>query len=200
MTTPGAWQPVPAIEAWAEAFSVPPLMHVTTLKPIKVLTQGQFSLPLAKLALRYPNTVEVHIVGSDTTPKDRRVHGHARLEDLPTDFLADIVGIAVPGDPTALLPSLKKHMAPDAIVVVGVDLFNRGRVIKDAMNALWRQVLVYREHAPDPSLFIMGSDRVFGATMRPFPPGLQRLNPRYLRSLFELATDEARLLFGQKVA
>lgn len=179
---------------------MPPLMHVSAMKPVKVLTQGQFSLPLAKLALRYPNTTEARIVGSDTTPKDRRIRGHARLEDLPEDFTADIVGIAVPGDPTALLPTLKKYMAPDAIIVVGVDLFSRGRVVKDAMSKIWRQTLVYREHAPEPSLFIMASDRNFGATLRPFPPNLKRLNPRYLRALFELATDEARLLFGQKVA
>lgn len=194
------WKPAPSIEAWAEAFSVPPILHASPAKPLRILTQGQFSLPLAKLALRYPNTAEVHIIGADITLKDRRVHNHPKLEELPQEFVADVIGVAVPGDPSALLPALKRHMAPEGIIVVGVDRFPRGRVVKDAMSQTWRQVLVYREHMPEPSLFLMASDRPFGATVRPFPPNLKRLNPRYLRSLFELATDEARLLFGKKVA
>lgn len=194
------WKPAPHIEAWAEAFSVPPMLHVPTLKPVNILTQGQFSLPMAKLALRYPNTNEVRIVGSDTTPSDRRVHGHARLEDLPREFIADVVAIAVPGDPISLLPALKQRMAPDALIIIGIDQFSRGRHVKDAMTKLWRQVLVYREQAPDPSLFLMASDRRFGATLRPFPPNLKRLNPRYLQSMFVFPTDEYNLLFGEKVA
>jgi len=194
------WQPTPPIEAWAEAFSVPPILHVSPTKPLRVLTQGQFSIPLAKFALRYPSTTEVRIIGSDIILKDRRVHSHLSLEELPKEFIADVIGVALPGDPSALLPVLKLRLAPDGIIILGVDRFARGRLVKDAMSRIWRQVLVYREHMPEPSLFLMASDRPFGSTLRPFPPNLKRLNPRYLKSLFELATDEARLLFGEKVA
>lgn len=192
------YKPVPPIEAFAEALSVPPMLHVTPAKPINVLIFGQFALPLGRFALRYPNTVDVRLVSTDTALKDQRCQQHDRLDDLPSGWLADIVAIAVPGDPTALLPELKLKMKADGVIVVAIDQFAKGRKVKDAMQVLWKQTLPYREYAPDPALFLMASDRKFSTSLRPLPTNLKRLNTRYIQAIFTLAKDEYALLYGPK--
>jgi hypothetical protein len=194
------FSPVDPIESFAEALSVPPILHVHPTRELKVLVLGQFALPVVKLALRYPNTAEAHLVAVDNYPKDRRVISHRSLDHLPKDLKVALVGVAVPGDPSAALLAIKPYTTPDAVVVVAVDQLGKGRKIKDTMQTLWRQVLPYREHAPDPALFLMASDQKFGAALRPFPPGLKRQNPRYLGAMFTLAKDEYDLLYGPGAA
>jgi hypothetical protein len=164
---------------------------------------------LTRLRCTWPSAQLVHRLDRDTsgllllalTPElHRALSGLFAQRLVHKTYRADVAGVAVPGDPVALLEALKPHLAPDAVVVVSLDQMARGRPVKDAMQRIWRQVLPYREHAPSPVLFLLASDQRFGATLRPFPPNLQRLNPRYLQSLFSLAKDEYDLLYGPPVA
>jgi len=193
------WSPTPPLEAFAEALSVPPMIH-TPPRDTKVLVVGAYALPLAKLALRYPSTTEVLVVVSDPQaplPRDRRIRRLGSLEDIPDDWRCDVAGVAVPGDVRPLLGSIDDHLQEQGVIVVAVDRFARGRVVKDAMRGLWPQVLPYREHAPDPALFILASKRRLGRPYRPIPSNLGRLTPRYLSALFQLAKDEYQMLYGE---
>lgn len=196
------YRPVPALEVFAEALAVPPMIHMPPGRPLRVIAFGPYALPLAKLALRYPETSEVYLVAIDKAPalQDKRVKVLQRLEDLPQEFKADMVGIAVPGDPAGIVRTLRGHMTPEGVLVLAVDRMDRGRVLKDSMAKLWRQVLPYREFTPEPALFLMASDKRFGKPVRPFPANLQRLTPRYFSNLFTLAKDEYRLLFGSETS
>lgn len=194
-----AYSPTSPLETFAEALSVPPLMHVSPSQDVKILCFGQFSLPMAKLALRYPNTREVHLVGYDapTVPSDSRVTAHASLDQVPRTLVADLIAVVVPGDPTALLEDIGRYLDPAGVLVVALDQFGRGRTVKDSLRKRYRHVLPYREFTPpDISLFLMASNRKLGTSLRPFPPGLRRLNPRYARALFDLAADEYAFLYG----
>lgn len=197
------WKAAPPEEAFAEALAVPAMLQISPLKRVRVMTFGQWALPMAKLALRYPSTAEVVLVGADahTVPKDRRARGFARLEDVPKEFRADLVAVAVPGDPSTVLSSLKGHMDPEGLLVVALDQFSRGRVVKDALRRDWKHILPYREFTPpDTALLLLAADRRLGPSLRPFPPNLHRLNPRYMQAMFQLAADEYALLYGAEVA
>lgn len=196
------YNPVPSIEIFAEAVAVPPILHVDPIKPLNVIAFGPYALPLAKLALRYPQTEKVYLVAIDKAPplQDRRVKVLDRVEELPSDLKANLIGVAVPGDPQSIMGSLRKFASGDCVGVVAVDRVDRGRALKDALGKTWSHVLPYRELCPEPALFLMVSDRKFGKPLRPFPAGLHRLTPRYLSNLFTLAKDEYRLLFGSETS
>lgn len=190
-----SYSKTPNLEVFAEALSVPPILHIPADRPLTVLTYGPYALPMAKLALRYPSTKKVIIVARDgaPVPQDRRVKLRDNLQDMPAGF--DLIASAVPGVPP--LAELRKLLKPDGALVVAVDQFGNGRKIKDLMTKLgFAQVLAYREHVPEPALFLMASNRRFGKPLRPFPAGLKRLTPRYLPSLFALAKDEYAALYG----
>lgn len=192
------YTPVPPLEIFAECLAVPPLQHVAAIGDVRILTVGQFALPLAKLALRYPSTVDVRMIGMDPTklPADRRVSGVRSREALPADWQAHVIGVAVPGDPSRLLQELAPHLAPSGVIVVAVDQVKHSRQIKNTLGQIYTQVLPYRECAPEPTIFLLASNRRFGTPRRPWPPNLRHLNPRYLQSLFSLPQKDYRLLYG----
>lgn len=195
------YTPVPHLEKFAEAISVVPFLHVPADRPVKVLAVGPYALPVAKLALRYPNVAEIHLSSMETAtfPNDRRAIRHETMADIPDDLKADIVALALPSDPIPRLLALKQHMAPEGVIVVALDTFDRGRKVKDAMSKLWTQVIPYREHAPEPVLFLLASDRRFGRFLRPIPKNLKRLSEAYIPTLFTFAKDEHFLLYGNSI-
>lgn len=194
------WQPVPPLEIFAEALSVPVVIH-TPVRPTRVLIIGPYGVPAAKLALRYPSTAEVVLVSSDEISlRDKRFRRISSIKELPADWKADAAVVAVVGDPRPLLPLVKERLVPDGLVVVALDRFGRGRDTKDALRALWGQVLPYREYVPDPHLFLLAGDRRIGKPLRPIPPNLKRITDRYLQSLFTLGKDEYQFLYGDRAA
>lgn len=196
-----AWTPTAPLEVFAEALSVPAMIH-TPVRETRVLTVGTYALPLAKLALRYPDTVEVCMADlhGAQTPRDKRVTALPSLDALPSQWAADVIGIAVPGDPKDVIKQVAPRLKPDGVLVVAMDVPSRAREIKDHLRETWSHVLPYREHAPDLVLFLIASDRVLGRPLRPIPPRLARINPRHLSSMFAFPSDEYRLLFGQESA
>jgi len=85
------------------------------------------------------------------------------------------------------------------VLVVALDQFERGREAKSAMSRLWRQVIPYREWAPEPVLFLLASDRRFGPFKRPVPKNLQRVTEAWIPAMFTLAKDENFLLYGDRI-
>ena len=191
------YEKVPNIEIFAEALSVPPLMHVPADRKMSVAAIGRCALPLAKLALRYPSTERAMLVstGKGPLPRDRRLSVVRSIDGLKGQSF-DVVGMALPGDPARAIGLVRPLIKPGGILVVALDQLARGRAVKDAMQRLFRQVLVYREHVPEPALFLMAKDGQFGKPSRPMPPNLKRLTPRYLQGLFLLAKDEYKALYG----
>lgn len=194
------WQPTQPLEIFAEAVSVPVMIHAPP-RPTKVLAIGAYALPLAKLALRYPDTTEVVLMRLDGAPipKDRRVRVVESFEELG-DTKFDVAGIAVPGDPRELLGPVRSRLQPDGLMVVAVDQVHRARDTKDAMRPLFAQVLPYREHAPDLAVFLLGTGQRLHKPLRPIPPKLHRINPRYLPTMFSWPSDEYRMLWGEDQA
>lgn len=190
--------PVPPIEIFAEALAVPPVLYVPPNKAKTVLTVGPYALPLAKLALRYPETEAVLMVSIDESlvPNDKRVQTFPNIESLPNDTKADIAAIANRGDVPDLARKIKNYVASDGVVTVAVDLFKNGRAYKEVISKTWPFVLPYREFTPEPALFLLLSNRRINRPLRPFPARLKRLTPRYLNNLFTLSKDEYIFLFG----
>lgn len=192
------YKPVPPIEIFAEALAVPPFIYTAPSKTTKVLTVGPYALPLAKLALRYPEIEDVFMVSIDEglVPNDKRVKTFASLEELPEDWKADIASVASRGNVPAVVVDVSDHIAPDGVMSVAVDIFANGRAYKDAISKSWPFVLPYREFTPEPALFFLLSKKKIVRPLRPFPVKLKRLTPRYLNNLFTLAKDEYILIFG----
>lgn len=190
------WSPVPPLEVFAETLSVPAWIH-TRPGPVKVLVLGDFATPLATLALRFPDTQEVMVVGDEqVTPRDRRVTRLATQADLPADYQADVSAVALPGTPKGALVTQHRHTTPDGVAVIAVDDAANGRRVKNDLRDLWAHVLPYRTYAPDLALFFLASNRKLGASTRGWPANLKKLCPPYLSSLFALARDEYQLLYG----
>jgi len=193
------WERTPPLEAFAEALSVPAMLH-TPLRNIRVLVVGVFAIPLAKLALRYPSTREVVVVAEPSAPlpRDRRLRRVSSIEDIEQGWRADVAALAVPGSPETLAREVKRMLTPDGLMVVAVDTFSRGRSAKDGLQQLLTHVVPYREYAPEPVLFLLASDRRIGRPLRPVPPGLSRITKGYLPALFCLGKDEYHLLYGDR--
>lgn len=192
-----------SLEAFAEAISVVPWLHVPVRRPIRVLTVGRFAWPSAKLALRYPETVEALVVDADalSLPRDARIVRAPSLAALPPpnpEAPINLVAIADPGRGAADAAAAKAYLSPDGVVVVAVPVHAQWRATKDALSADFAHVVPYREHAPGPALFLLASDRPLRRSGRQIPQGLQRITPRYLDALFLLAKDEQDILFGPK--
>lgn len=190
--------PVPPIEVFAEALAVPPMLYVAPNKAKTVLTVGPYALPLAKLALRYPETERVLMVSIDESlvPNDKRIETFSSLDNLPQDTKADVVAIANRGDIPDLAGKIRKYVHPEGVVTVAVDLFKNGRAYKEIVAKIWPFVLPYREFTPEPALFFLLSNKKINRPLRPFPARLKRLTPRYLNNLFTLSKDEYIFLFG----
>jgi hypothetical protein len=197
-------RPPTSAEVFAEAMAVVPLVH-TPSNATRALAFGQPASALLGTAARYPFSDLVYI-GEDVPaflrnpPKaDRRVHvlltaaGLAR--ELPKDWQADVVAVAVPGNPEALLGTIRQLSAPGAVVAVAVDRPALGPVIKHLMERRWRTVIPYREYLPDSQLFLLASDRPL-SRQRPVPSWTKRLSEGYLPALFRFPKDEYAALFS----
>lgn len=191
------WTPVPPIEAYAEALSVPAMVHAPEKHPFVVIALGNYALPVVKLALRYPSTTTIYAqMDEKLLPRDKRVVHIERLNDIPKGTKAGLIAVAMPGDPAALVVSLRSHTAPDTITVVSFDTPLRGKQALQRIKPLWPHITPYRAHVPESALFFLLSDRKIGRPVRNFPPKLKKLTPGYMNSLFVLAKDERRLLYG----
>lgn len=174
---------------------MPPILHLPGSAPVRVLSDGPFALPLAKMALRYPTTREVTLLnlGKSVPPRDERVK---LLIGANTTDKYDLIGIATAGDPGSRIDGLAPHLLPSGIMVVAVDSFNRGKHVKQTLQKHFKHVVPYREHTPERALFFLASNKPFGKPVRPFPRWLKRLNPRLMSALFTLGKDEAQFLYG----
>jgi hypothetical protein len=173
------------------------MVHTKDHAQVRVLVVGNYALPVAKLALRYPGTIEVYaLVDKGLMLRDKRMHHINSLDDLPKGFKADVLAVAVPGDPTAMVTSLRPYASPSSTIVVSFDTMSRGKQVLDAIKPLWPHIVPYVAHVPESALFFLLSDRKIGQPVRPFPPKLKKLTPGYMNSLFILAKDERRLLYG----
>jgi hypothetical protein len=190
-----------SLEAFAEAISVVPWLHVAPRHPTRVLTLGRFAWPAAKLALRYPETVEALVVDAESLslPRDNRIVRAPSLAALPSpraDAPINLMAIADPGRGWGDAETAKPYLAPDGLVVVAIPVITQWRIAKDSLAQIFAHVVPYREHAPGPALFLLASDLPIRRAGRPLPNNLQRITPRYLDALFLLAKDELDTLYG----
>lgn len=192
------YKPVPPIEIFAECLAVPPVLHTSAMGDRNFLTIGTFALPLAMLALRYPTTHDIRLVGIELEkiPRDKRAGAIRDLQGLPADWKADAAALALPGDPTPKISSVTKFLDPQGVLVVAVDQFQDAKTVKDALRQHFPHVLPYIEHAPDKTCFLLASNKKLHKPLRPWPTNLRHLNPRYLQSLFALPVNDYHFLYG----
>lgn len=186
------------LEVWAQALAVPAIIHVDPRQPVRALTVGHYAQPFARMALRYPSTVDVRIAEAPElpVPPDRRAAALESWEDLPSGWKADVAAVGVPGDPVGAIRRVVDLLTTNGVLVVGIDSWSRGSAVREGLRRHFGQVLPYREWAPKPALFFLASNRRFGRPLRPLPPKLARINARYLEALFYLANDEVSLVYG----
>jgi hypothetical protein len=195
-----------SLDHFHEALGIVPLVHLPVAQGQKVLVVGKDALYAGGLALRYPTTAEVMIVdaelGKPSPTADKRVHWVARMEDLPADWKADFVAVAVPALTDSLVDAVRRrHLAETGVGVFAISRPGAVRAAKDTLRRFWTTVQPYREHVPpamDPSgsmWFMLVSDHAF-SRQRPVPAWTKRISDKYLPALFTLSKDEYALAYG----
>lgn len=190
--------------AFDESLAVPAILH-TPLAAQRVLAIGAAAAPLLTVARRYPTFRELVFLGDDLpasargTKPDSRIRSVAGARDLPREWVADLIGIAVPGLPDSALTTAKQLAGPQTVVVVAVDRYNAGPSAKRLMERQWSTVIPYRDHTPNEQLYLLASD-VGMKRHRPMPGWTERLSEGYLTALFRFPKNDQAVLFAPRAA
>jgi hypothetical protein len=185
---------------FAEAFAVPPVIHAVAGAQ-RALAIGPAAASLLTVASRYPYTELVYL-GEDAPSQlrspvraDKRVRIVHGTRDLPRDWYADVIGIAVPGTPESALSAARQLAGPTTVVVVAADRAQAAPALRRMLQSLWKSVAPYREYLPDRQLFFLASDLQL-STKRPIPAWTRRLNEPYMLSMFRFPKDEYSALYS----
>ena len=190
--------------AFDESFAVPAILH-TPVEAQRVLAIGPAAVPLLNVARRYPSFRELVYLGEDAPaalrgPKpDSRVRSVTSTRDLPRDWVADVIGVAVQGMPESVLTAAKQLSGPQTVVVVAVDRYAAGPTVKRLVERLWGTVIPYRDHVPNEQLYLLASDMGM-KRHRPMPGWTERLSEGYLTALFRFPKNDQAALFSPRAA
>lgn len=183
--------------AWDEAFSVVPLIHLPAAAGQRMLVMGESAAPMVALALRYPTTREVVVINCPA-PQDNRVRAVKNINELPSNWMADLLAVAIPGITDPILQALKSvHASDTGVAVFAVDNPANLRPVRDLLRRRWSITQPYRDYvgAPAPAWFVLAADHGF-KRQRPVPGNTVRLSEKYLPALFTLAKDEYAQAYG----
>lgn len=189
-------------DVFGEAFGVVPVIH-TPATAQRALAIGAPAASLLQVAARYPFTELVYL--GDDAPQairqplrpDRRMRVISSTRELPADWRADVIAIAVPGLPDSVVAAARQLSGPETVVAIAVDRFGAGPIAKRLIERSWRTVIPYREWLPEPQLYLLASDQPL-TRRRPVPGWTRRLSEGYLPALFRFPKDEYSALFGAK--
>ena len=181
-------------EIFSEAISVIPWLHLPREGTKRVLTIGYDAAPAGEYALRHRETTEAIFVGA-AAPKDARAKTAATAEDFQLGWKADLVCVAKPGLNPSLFSTLKM-LVPTGLVCVALERFDMITQAKAMIRPLFREMVIYRENLPEPSLFILASNTRI-QRIRPVSATSRRYTDRYVATLFTFAKDELQTILGQ---
>jgi len=189
---------IAAADLFGEALAVPAIVH-TQASTQRALAIGPAASSLLTAASRYPFAELVYL--GDDAPKslrspsrpDRRLRILPGIMDLPRDWYADVVAVATPGTPDASLNLARRLSSNTTVGVVALDKPQAGGELRKRLQSLWRWVVPYREHLPEPQVFFLVSDAPL-SVKRPIPSWTRRLTEGYLSSLFRFGKDESAAL------
>lgn len=193
-------------DAFIEALSIVPLIHLPVVPNQRVLLVGVDAAAAAPAVLRYPQTIEVVIVGAGDRPAvlgDKRVKYAPSIDALPKEWMADLIIVALPAITDAKVQLIRAHHRADSgAVVFAVARASQVRAAKDMIRRGWSTVQPYREMTPeveDPTArvawFLLAGDHGF-KRHRAVPPWAKRMSDKYVPALFTLAKDEYALAYG----
>lgn len=196
-----------ASDAFIEALSLIPLIHLPVAANQRVLLVGADAAPAALAVLRYPQTVEVVIIDASGRAGqqfgDKRVKSAPSVEALPKAWVADLLVVALPALTDASVQALRAHQrAESGVAVFAVARASQVRATKDMLRRSWSTVQPYREYTPeveDPTArvawFLLAADHGF-KRHRAIPPWSKRMTDKYVPALFTLAKDEYAQAYG----
>jgi hypothetical protein len=186
-----------ATDAFNELMGVVAISHVAPTA-LRAAAIGQpAAAAVLGTAARYP-FAELVTVGSDSpvlAKPDRRLRAISSPRDLPPDWKADVIGVAVPGLPDAALAAARAMSCSNTVVVVAVDRYDAGPAAKRLLDRHWRVVIPYHDYLPEPHLFLLASDSPI-SRKRPIPAWTRRLSEGYLPALFRFPKNEYGPLFA----
>lgn len=192
--------PVSPAEVFAEALGVVPVVH-TPASAKRALAIGPPAVAVLSAAGRYP-FMELVYLGEDAPaavrqPRqaDKRLRAVNSILDLPADWKADVIAIAVPGIPDEVLSAARRSSHAATVVAVAVDRYASGPAAKRQLERHWRTVIPYREHLPAAQLYLLASDTTVRRE-RPIPSWTRRLSEGYIPAMFRFPKDEHVALNG----
>lgn len=190
------------MDPFGEALSVVPIVHLPAVPNQRVILIGVGATAALETVLRYPTTAQVLVVDSPAIEtKDRRVRFLQRIEQVPPDYKADLIIVAVPIISDSLLDAVQQRLRPDAGVVgIAIARPTQVRPTREAARNRWTFVQPYRENVPgqkEPSWFLLAGNNGF-KRYRPIPAWTTRLSESYVPALFTLSKDEYTLAFANK--
>ena len=181
-------------EIFSEAISVVPWVHLPRGGTKKVITFGYDAAPAGEYALRHRETIEAVFVEAQA-PKDARARTATSEKDFILGWKADLACIAKPGLNLALYKAVQM-LVPTGLVCIALERFDMIVQARAMIRPLFREMMIYRENLPEPSLFILASNNRI-ERIRPVSSTSRRYTDRYVASLFTFAKDELQVILGQ---
>lgn len=187
--------PPTSADIFAEALGVVALVHTPTVAT-RALAIGPTASAVLAAASHYPFSELVYL-GDDAPAQLRKpsrtrksfAHIVSGVKDLPTNWVADVIGVAVPGLPDNVLAMARTVSGPQTVLVVAVDRYSAGQTAKRLLERSWQFVVPFREYLPDPQLYFLVSDTRL-TIKRPVPAWTRRISEGYLPALFKFPKDE----------